>query len=432
MPTHDIKLKKPHSEKQRAMVEFDGNVVAFCGRRFGKTDAYVSRLFRKMRRKPGLYWWVGLSWRSASMKRAWREITTIAKGIYRAAGLRERDYINRSNYEVRIPGLGEIWFRTAENPSSLAGEGIYGAVVDEFSLMDQTVWTEYLQGTLLDYGGWAAFGGVPKGNNWASILWREAAHMPGWLQVHATTYDNPYIDKDSIDEVKANAAERTFRQEYLAEILEDGAIFRGVREAATAKPQGYAMDGYPSHPKHRYVVGVDWGKMDDYSVFAVVDTTVNELCHLDRSNRIDYTTQIRRLEDLCKRFENAPIVAEGNAQATTIELIRKTGIPVREFTTSNASKQNIIEGLMLALEQRKLKILNDPVLISELQAFESTKLPGGGLRYAAPQGMHDDCVMALALAWDAVDSYTPVRVEKRNKHDSTGNHRTTGILPLRM
>jgi hypothetical protein len=71
--------------------------------------------------------------------------------------------------------------------------------------------------------------------------------------------------------------------------------------------------------------------------------------------------------------------------------------------------------LMLALEQRKLKILNDPVLISELQAFESTKLPGGGLRYAAPQGMHDDCVMALALAWDAVDSYTPVRVEKRNK-----------------
>jgi hypothetical protein len=71
-------------------------------------------------------------------------------------------------------------------------------------------------------------------------------------------------------------------------------------------------------------------------------------------------------------------------------------------------------------------------LISELQAFESTKLPGGGLRYAAPQGMHDDCVMALALAWDAVDSYTPVRVEKRNKHDSTGNHRATGILPLRM
>jgi hypothetical protein len=172
--------------------------------------------------------------------------------------------------------------------------------------------------------------------------------------------------------------------------------------------------------------------MDDYSVFAVVDTTVNELCHLDRSNRIDYTTQIRRLEDLCKRFENAPIVAEGNAQATTIELIRKTGIPVREFTTSNASKQNIIEGLMLALEQRKLKILNDPVLISELQAFESTKLPGGGLRYAAPQGMHDDCVMALALAWDEAKDDASVTVEKRKPYDVAANRGTTGIVQLRV
>jgi len=415
MGLNDIALKKPHSDKQRSMVEFDGNVVAFCGRRFGKTDAYVHRIYKKMSRRPGLYWWVGLSWRSASMKRAWREVTTIARSIYKVAGLKERDYINRSSYEVRLPGLGEIWFRTAENPSSLAGEGIRGAVVDEFSLMDPTVWSEYLQGTLLDHGGWAAFGGVPKGINWASMLWHDAAVWPGWLQVHATSYDNPYISRAALDEVKANTSESTFNQEYLAQILDGGAIFTKVREAATARPQEYAQHGYPSHPKHRYIVGVDWGKYEDYSVFAVIDATVGELCHLDRSRHLDYTFQIRRLEDLCKRFQVSQMVVETNNNETAIELIRKTGLPMQEFTTRNENKFNIIEGLKVGIEKGQLKILNDVTLLGELQSFEATRLPTGGLRYAAPQGYHDDCVMALAMAWSVAGNYQPVTFEKRSR-----------------
>ena len=172
MASADVILKRPHSDVQRQMIEFPGSVVIFAGRRYGKTDGFVQRIFYWMRQKPGLYWWVGLSWRSASMKRAWREVSTIARQIIQAMGLNERDYINRSRFEVRLPGLGEIWFRTADNPSSLAGEGIQGVVLDEFSLMQEIVWTEYVQGTLLDYGGWAAFSGVPKGNNWAAQLWR--------------------------------------------------------------------------------------------------------------------------------------------------------------------------------------------------------------------------------------------------------------------
>jgi hypothetical protein len=93
--------------------------------------------------------------------------------------------------------------------------------------------------------------------------------------------------------------------------------------------------------------------------------------------------------------------------------MRDANLPVREFVTSNQSKKNIIEGLILALEQGKLKILDDTVLLSELQAFETTRLPGGGLRYAAPAGMHDDTVMALAIAWDAARDHTPVTVYKR-------------------
>ena len=39
------------------------------------------------------------------------------------------------------------------------------------------------------------------------------------------------------------------------------------------------------------------------------------------------------------------------------------------------------------------------MLIGELQAFEATPLASGMMRYSAPVGQHDDCVMALAFAW---------------------------------
>jgi hypothetical protein len=412
--TISIALKKPHCEKQRLMVEHPGSVVAFCGRRFGKTDAYVQRLFYWMQRQAGLYWWVGLSWRSASMKRAWRETTEIARKLLRAMGLQERHYINRSSYEIRIPGLGEIWFRTAENPASLAGEGIYGAVVDEFSLMDEIVWTEYLQGTLLDHGGWAAFGGVPKGINWASMLWHDAAIVPGWLQVHATSYDNPFIDHDALEEVKQNTPDDTFRQEYMAEILEDGAVFNKVKQAATATRQEYAQHNYPSHPKHQYVMGVDLARLQDYTVIMVVDATTREQCYLERFNKISWEYQLARIKDVARLFNPVRIRMDATGVGDPIveQAQREMDSLVEGVQFTQPNKAKMIEALKLAFDKQTIRICNEPVLVGELQSLQATRT-ALGLRYAAPSGYHDDCVMALALAWDAVSQSAPVRVEKR-------------------
>jgi hypothetical protein len=39
--------------------------------------------------------------------------------------------------------------------------------------------------------------------------------------------------------------------------------------------------------------------------------------------------------------------------------------------------------------------------LGELEAYQVERLPGGDFRYTAPAGGHDDCVVALALAWQA-------------------------------
>jgi hypothetical protein len=107
-----------------------------------------------------------------------------------------------------------------------------------------------------------------------------------------------------------------------------------------------------------------------------------------------------RLMALNERFKPLTILAEANSMGLPlIENLQSIGLPVVGFTTTNATKAAIIDGLVLAFEGEKIRILPDVDLIEELQAFEAERLPSGLMRYAAPGGLHDDAVISLALAW---------------------------------
>ena len=82
-----------------------------------------------------------------------------------------------------------------------------------------------------------------------------------------------------------------------------------------------------------------------------------------------------------------------------VEQLQADGLPVYGFNTTNASKALIIDALALAFERQTIAVLPDETLLNELAAYESERLPGGMLRYNAPAGMHDDTVIATALAW---------------------------------
>jgi hypothetical protein len=71
------------------------------------------------------------------------------------------------------------------------------------------------------------------------------------------------------------------------------------------------------------------------------------------------------------------------------------------FNTNAASKPALIEALSLAVERGDLMVLDDRVLVSELEMFELEPMASGRFKFGAPAGSHDDCVIALALAWEA-------------------------------
>lgn len=210
-------MPPPHSKWQRDLIETRDSVVLLGGGRSGKTDGEIRRMVRAMCLRPGLYWWVGLSRKSASYKKAWRALYLLWSRAFRQAGLDPREWINKSDHEIRTPAGATLMFRTAENPQSIAGDGPLGVIGDEFTYWSAEVWERFVRPALLDHHAWCHLIGRPHGENWGFDLWRRAASMPGWQQVHKTVYDNPLLDVAEIDAIKASTPPAVFAQEYMAE-----------------------------------------------------------------------------------------------------------------------------------------------------------------------------------------------------------------------
>jgi len=368
--------------------------VLAAGRRWGKTRLGVLECL-EVAASGGRAWWVAPSYKMGEV--GWRPLSRIAGQV--GATLRQMDR------RVSLPTGGEVTVRSADDPQSLRGEGLDFVVVDEAAFVKEAAWTEALRPALADRQGRALFISTPKGLNWFWRAWSQAQNGgPEWAAFRFPTSANPFIQAGEIEAARQSLPERIFRQEFLADFIDDaGGVFRRVSEAATARELGRGAPG------GQYVIGVDWGKHSDFTVLVVIDLRAQEMVALDRFNQIDYQVQVSRLNALAQRFDPVQIVVERNSMGEPlVEQLQRDGLPVAAFTTTNASKTQAIDALALAFEQGALRILPDTDLISELQAFEMERLPSGLLRYSAPSGMHDDMVMALALAWHGVKTGGPI------------------------
>ena len=149
------------------------------------------------------------------------------------------------------------------------------------------------------------------------------------------------------------------------------------------------------------VMGVDWGKDIDFTALSVVCTGCAREVALDRFQGIDYRLQRQRLQVLAERWGVYDVIAESNAMGEPIiEELQYAGMPVTPFATTATSKPPLIESLVLAFEREECKWLDDVIGTAELEAYErKASATTGRPTYSAPSGLHDDTVMARALAW---------------------------------
>lgn len=293
-----------------------------------------------------------------------------------------------------------MWVKSSDNPDALRGEALNGVVLDEAAYTKESAWTEAIRPALSDREGWALFISTPAGRNWFWRHWMRGQdpEYQDWQSWQFPTSANPFINSTEIDAAQHTLPERIFSQEYLAQFIEDaGGVFRKVLSAVTDCERDTPEDG------HDYVFGVDWGRHNDFTVITVLDTTTKSVVKLDRFTQIDYSIQTGRLKALAQTFKPIQIIAELNSMGEPlVEQLISDGLPVSGFQTTNASKEEAIRALEGAFEREEIHIPNDRTLIGELQAYEQDKTPSGRFTFSAPEGMHDDTVMSLAMAWQGV------------------------------
>jgi phage terminase large subunit-like protein len=143
---------------------------------------------------------------------------------------------------------------------------------------------------------------------------------------------------------------------------------------------------------------VDLAKHVDFTVIIVLDQN-GHLCYFDRFSQIDWTFQEKRIVEVAKKYNNARILVDSSGVGDPIyENLRRAGVQVEGYKFTNASKKDLIENLSIAIENKTISYPDIPVLLSELGLFGYKISQAGITTYNAPDGYHDDSVIALALA----------------------------------
>lgn len=397
--TLQIKVDTLHDAQRTVYNDPARFKVLDCGRRFGKT-ALAKRAVVDTTLKRGLP--VGVFAPTyKNISEVWRSLRETLKPVT----------VERSEQEkylkVVTGGTVECW--SLDNIDSLRGRKYALAITDEAAMIRNPEYFDaVIRPTLADYRGGAWFLSTPRGRNhfWQMFQWGLQEFDGQWKSFHYPTSANPHIPKDEIATAERQMPDRLFKQEYLAEFLDDGGgVFRNVRGCI------YGLMNENPQAGPEYVFGVDLGKQNDFTVIVVIDVATCRLVYYEAFNQIDYTVQLNRLKALSDRLKPSCVVIERNIGEMFIEQAERLELPVVAFQTTNASKQVLIDSLALAFEQNLISIPNDTRLIAELEGYEMERLPGGTFRYSAPQGMHDDMVIATALAWYGTSIDTSMSIE---------------------
>lgn len=364
--------------------------VLGCGRRWGKTHfAWIQLLLYMLKNPSCLVWWVAPYYKE--LVPATRKVRELTPNSLIAKKIEQQEVIRY----IRLTNGSECWFHSADREDSLRGSGLHGLVIDEAPTMRRSRWDNELRPSLTDFKGWVIFIGTPKGHNWFHEFYVKGQDKlnKDYDSWNYPTKTNPCLDHQEIEDAKKDLPELVFRQEYLAEFLEDiGAVFRNVRahiKKIATIPQ----------KDHRYVVGADLAKYEDFTVLTALDVASGELHGFERFSQLDWVFQRRRIVEFCKRYNNARLLIDSSGVGDPIyDELRRHKINITGYKFTSSTKADLIENLSLMLDNNQLSYPDIPELINELRIFGYKRTPAGNIQYQAPETMHDDCVISLALA----------------------------------
>jgi hypothetical protein len=370
--------------------------VLVAGRRFGKSLYARREVLHRAINLGQVVWFVSPTYNNVQTH--WRA----AKRMLGNLATYQNEQLKYMEFEIG-DRFGSITFKSGDSPNNLLGEGLDYVVVDEAAYQDEELWYRVLRPSLADRKGGALLISTPNGvANWFYRVYLSGKDdlQPDWQSWVYRTIDNPYISQDEIDSAQQDLPELRFRQEFLAEFVSDaGGVFRNLDISARSPLLLAPIEG------HLYSAGVDWGRKNDFTVINITDLMTGEQAHIERFSEIGYQVQRDRIMSLHEKWNCINYYIESNAAgAPNVEALQAEGLPVTPVYMTNPVKTQLIEASAANIERDKIKLITPKerigqLQIGELQAYSIERSRSGlQITYNAPRGMHDDLVIAGALA----------------------------------
>jgi hypothetical protein len=406
----------PHKGQKEVLLCQNREVIICAGRRWGKSKvsgyivvkSFLQALADVKAGKRTSYkiWIVAPTYELT--KKVFEYVTTFILAFDKSFG----QFISGGEgrpYQLKMSENVWIQCKSTTEPIGLLGEELDLIIIDEAAKIPQRIYNEYIYPTTLAKSRECKVYiiSTPHGKNWFSDLFRMLAEKGSAF--HYTTLDGVETDPIQLEEIKKRTPELLFRELYMAEFVDEaGTVFRNLdRTIVPYKEQG-ALRG------HWYVMGVDLGTVNDYTVLTVIDRETNEIVHVDRFKGIDYPTQKDMIRLRAWNYNNARVIIDATGVGKPIyEDLRQAGVFVEDFTFSGKTKEELVGKLIVFIDEMYLRIPNIGWLIDELKAFEykyindKTGEPLKNIQYGAPQGYHDDGVVSLGLAIWGLKSESP-------------------------
>jgi hypothetical protein len=300
---------------------------------------------------------------------------------------------NDSEMTVTLLNGAVLFFKSADNPDSLYGDDVYAAVIDEASRCKEEAWHAVRSTLTATRGQIRIIGNVRGSKNWAYRLARQAeteeGQRGGLLHFRITAYDAieaGVLQQDEIDAAKRDLPEDVFKELYEAIPSTDGGNPFGLDKIRKCIR--------PMSTERARVWGWDLAKAQDYTVGIGLDGEWT-VSHFNRWTGTNWTeTEERLIQET--RSVPALVDSTGLGDVVLDHLQRDGNGRYEGFVFSIRSKQELMRRLQMAIHNEKVHFPPGPI-VDELESFEYQYTQKNVL-YSAPPGLHDDCVMALALA----------------------------------
>ena len=302
---------------------------------------------------------------------------------------------NKSDFRIELKNGSVIHFKSTERADNLRGYTGTHMVVDEAAYHQEEVWSSVLKPILLVKGVKVLFISTPRGNNWFKKMYDagQDADQLDYASCRMHYTENPYLNIKELEEARLSLPAHIFAAEYEGSFTESGQTVFSIDNAQT--------HNYWHKPQGKVYCGLDLGRANDYTVATFIDAQ-GHIIDQYRDNLKDWSVMTKNVLERVKKW-NASILIEINSSGDVIfEMIKKQWPDTHPFVTSNSSKNEIIEGLAVDLNEGQTKLApknKTEALWFELSIFEYEYSPKTRtLRYNAPSGgFHDDTVMSLAI-----------------------------------